>query len=224
VDADLQELRRAVEAHPGDVTLTQRLEQALRRAGKEDEQRARYRIKFLCARRFEDLTPTPDPQVRLCDQCKRSVTYLRTPAELRGHVARGECTALPQALLPQAFAALAEDPSQHSAPAPRPCVVESALRFVELEGLAVEREDLERFSGTFARTLRLLPLGVSEGKLAVGHAWALSDAELRALKVACQPDALELVRVDPLLLQARIEEHYGSEDQVLLGDFAFEHV
>src|SRR5690606_30910293 len=67
LDDELQRLLREAEATPTDEGLALRVDQALRRAGRDEQRRARFRFKFECPLRFEDLRPGKDPLVRSCD-------------------------------------------------------------------------------------------------------------------------------------------------------------
>ena len=94
MDEDLQRLLREAEAHPTDEGLARRVDHALRRAGRDDERRARFRFKFQCPLRFEDLQPSPvDPLERACDRCHRQVRFVASVEQLAEQVAQGRCVA-----------------------------------------------------------------------------------------------------------------------------------
>lgn len=49
---------------------------------------------FKCPKLWDTLQPTPDPKIRLCDQCQRRVVFCRTAAELRRAIIDNECVAV----------------------------------------------------------------------------------------------------------------------------------
>lgn len=49
---------------------------------------------FKCSKLWDTLQPTPDPKIRLCDQCQRRVVFCRTAAELKRAIIDNECVAV----------------------------------------------------------------------------------------------------------------------------------
>ncbi|HKA06202.1 MAG TPA: TIGR02996 domain-containing protein [Gemmataceae bacterium] len=53
-----------------------------------------FQFAFRCPKRWENLRPTTDPNVRRCDTCQKPVHFSATAAEARDHARRGECVAV----------------------------------------------------------------------------------------------------------------------------------
>jgi uncharacterized protein (TIGR02996 family) len=53
-----------------------------------------FQFTFRCPKRWENLRPTTDPNVRQCETCRKSVHFSASVAEARDHAQRGECVAL----------------------------------------------------------------------------------------------------------------------------------
>jgi uncharacterized protein (TIGR02996 family) len=49
---------------------------------------------FVCDRRWDEMTPTSDPTVRLCDSCQQNVHYCDTITEAREQAQHGHCVAV----------------------------------------------------------------------------------------------------------------------------------
>lgn len=92
MDEGLRRLERESLVAPGDERAARRHEQVLQRVGQRDAVRRRYTLEFVCPLRFEELSPTPDPLVRRCGRCERTVHFVRAPTELadRGMSASSE--------------------------------------------------------------------------------------------------------------------------------------
>jgi hypothetical protein len=159
MDEELQRLAREAATHPNDEGLARRLDHALRRAGKDAERRARFRFKFQCPLRYEDLTSTSDPLLRSCDRCQRQVRFVANVDELAEQVAQGHCVAFERRALEGVVARVADDPRQHSALAPgTPCLVPTDLEFVDLDGFTPPADALRRFYAYVAREHRVVPV------------------------------------------------------------------
>lgn len=69
-----------------------------------DYARVQYCVQFTyrCPQRWDMLTPTADPAVRLCAECNEQVHYCRTPSEAHQRADQGQCVAIDvrMALLP----------------------------------------------------------------------------------------------------------------------------
>lgn len=162
MDQDLSELERRASANPEDRELAERLDRALLRAGREEQVQERYRFKFRCPRRFEDLAFSNDPAQRSCDRCQRSVHFVRTPEELRERTTQGECVAIHRDSLAAGCLELALDPQVSSAEEPLgPCVHETTLRYVDLDRLEIPPAVLERIPASFAHTYQVVPIAFS---------------------------------------------------------------
>jgi len=225
VDQDLSELERRARANPEDRDLADRLDRALLRAGRDEQVQARYRFKFQCPLRFEDLQASGDDLTqRSCARCERSVRLVRTPEELAERVAAGECVAIPQDSLAAGCLELAESPDVSSASQPgRPCVHASALRFVDLDQLEIPRAALELIPPSFALTYRVVPVALwpaqREGAaepLALnprtGEVSSLEDP-IPCLEVACSPETSATVVEDlEFMLDLEIRVALASPD------------
>ena len=111
MDQDLERMRRDVEAAPADADAARRYEQALLRAGKRDEAKARYRFKFQCPKRWEELGVQFDLCVdhRRCGDCDRRVEFVATPEELAAQIRAGTCVASQPAVIGAALELLLDD-------------------------------------------------------------------------------------------------------------------
>jgi uncharacterized protein (TIGR02996 family) len=68
-----------------------------KRTQADQEISRRYALRFfnyLCDRRWEDLKPTDDRAVRLCEGCKENVHYCDTIMQAREHAWAGHCVAI----------------------------------------------------------------------------------------------------------------------------------
>lgn len=186
MDDDVQRLRREAAARPEDEAAARRLDRALERAGERAELGRRYRMKFECPLRFEQLDPTSDPLERACGQCLKTVRHVRTCDELSAQVAKGGCVAVARSLLDQAGAALAAGGRLHSASdVDRPCVVPTDLAFVDLDAEPPAPEALAELSPELIRSFRAIPVALAGDELRVAvMSWSdLSEtlSELRRL-------------------------------------------
>lgn len=128
MDRDVEALRRAAARAPEDADVAARLDQALRRAGRDDEVVERYRAKLRCDLRFEDLDETPVAFTRRCRRCARDVVWTADAKALRAAVRAGRCVAAEGEALEALLRGLAASPGAlDSARAPgAPCLVEGA--------------------------------------------------------------------------------------------------
>jgi len=53
-----------------------------------------FQFAFRCPKRWENLRPTTDPNIRRCETCRKPVHFSASVAEARDHAQRGECVAL----------------------------------------------------------------------------------------------------------------------------------
>lgn len=200
MDEGLRRLERESLAAPGDERAARRHEQVLQRIGQRDAVRRRYTLKFVCPLRFEELSPTPDPLVRRCGRCERTVHFVRTSTELADRVAAGTCVAFERRALAPAIDLVVEDPRTHSAAERgRPCVVPTDMPYVDLDLVDVDAV-LDVVSYEVARTYWVFPLAIvgDELQLALGDPSAehvvhdLSRLlELPIRPVLAAPDAVE---------------------------------
>lgn len=168
MDDTLRGLERAVEADPADGAAVRRYEQALRRADAGERLVARYRLKYACPLRFEDLNEGSAPDTRDCQRCQRPVRLARDLDGLAEAVGAGACVAFPRRWLDQAILRLAEDPQVDSArEVAAPCVVSSAVAWVDLSRGSQARASIEP---------GLPGLFFSEGL----HSWPAIPLEIRA--------------------------------------------
>lgn len=246
MDQDLSELERRASANPGDRELADALDRRLLRAGREEQVLERYRLKFRCSKRFEDLPYSDDPARRSCDRCQRSVHFVRTPEELSERAAAGECVAIPRASLAAACLELAQSPRLTSAQeAQRPCVQETTLRYVDLDQVEVSSDAIELIPPIFAHTYQVVPValddrisleerGSAQGprslderrpRLEVAVAAASGGVVLDDLRFMLNLE-IELVLADSAAVLRALERYYpnpgGSpfEDGYFLGEVA----
>ncbi|MGE0706845.1 MAG: hypothetical protein AB7N76_06535 [Planctomycetota bacterium] len=232
MDETLRELERAAQAEPSDPDVARRLERALRAGGETERLEARFRFKFQCPLRFEDLRAGEVARERLCQRCGCAVVHVRDAAELRDAVAGGRCVAFFERDLKGAFAALAADERLCSAEEQgAPCVVPSEREAVRLAEVQVEPGLPSLFDPWLLRRYTALPLRIREGVLEV--AWASSDRPDRVLLDALRltsgarqvrfllaeraevEEALERVAPEPMLMGIVVpfdEPEDGAED------------
>ncbi len=159
MDESLSELERRAAANPADAVTAARLDRSMLRAGQDEAVAQRYRFKFRCPLRFEDLAMGADPLKRDCKRCSRTVHLVRTPAELADRVAVGDCVAFSKGSLAAACVDLAKDPRVHSAEqVGRPCLQDADTPFVDLDTFEISPLTLKRFPGVFARTYEVVPV------------------------------------------------------------------
>jgi hypothetical protein len=201
MDEGLRRLERETASRPADEQTARRYDRALERSGQRDVLRRRYRFKFLCSLRFEELTPTKDPLVRTCDRCRSSVHFVRTPEELAERVASGDCVAFERTALAPAIDRVAADPRTHSATERRrPCVVPTDMSYVDLDLVVVDGDVMDLVSWEVARTYWVFPLAIVGEELYLAIADPSADSVLRDLTrllgvairpVLATPDAIE---------------------------------
>lgn len=218
MDDELQRLLREAEANPTDEGLARRVDQALRRAGRDEQRRARFRFKFECPLRFEDLRPGKDPLVRSCDRCHREVRFVASVDELAEQVARGHCVAFERRALGDVVARVADDPRNHSARAPgSPCLVPTDLPWVDLETFTPPPALVALVPAALAHMYRVVPVERRGGRLRV----AIADPAERALGDLRYMLNLEVERVlaDPAALARALLRIYGPEPEpdLLMG-------
>ncbi|OWK38649.1 TIGR02996 domain-containing protein [Fimbriiglobus ruber] len=64
-------------------------------AGKRAQpRRMTFVFDFICDKRWEDLQPTGNNNVRFCEGCQQNVYYSKTIAAARNHANRGRCVAV----------------------------------------------------------------------------------------------------------------------------------
>lgn len=171
MDDSLRSLERALEADPADASAVRRYEQALRRAGGAEQLQARYRLKFSCPLRFEDLGEGAAPDVRDCQRCQRPVRLARDLDGLAQSVAEGHCVAFPREWIGSAIERLVAEPEVDSAEeVAAPCLVSSAAGWVDLSLGGDARAGIEPGLGGLFLSEDLhawpaIPLGVREGVL-----------------------------------------------------------
>lgn len=225
MDEELQRLARDAATHPNDEGLARRLDHALRRAGRDDERRARFRFKFQCPLRYEDLAPTSDPLQRSCERCQRQVRFVANVDELAEQVAQGHCVAFERRALEGVVARVAEDPRQHSALAPgTPCLVPTDLEFVDLDAIeGVTVGALRVFSGLLAHDYRAFPVEQTRGTLRLAFASPPSSKVLDDLRFMLGLSIVPVLAA-PAAVDRAIERSFGSAEEpteFLLGDVDF---
>lgn len=176
MDERLRELQRATEASPSDAEAARRYERALAGSGETAALRARFRFKFECPLRFEELDSSDDPAERYCRRCEHSVRYVSEVDQLADAVSKGQCVAFCEADLEHVFERLAREESLHGASEPtRPCAVPfDRPRVVPLEDPALEPALVGLFRRAFLYEHSVVPLRLERDALHV--AWASSDA------------------------------------------------
>lgn len=210
MDQDLSELERRARANPHDRELADRLDRSLLRAGRGEELGARYRLKFQCPLRFDDLEPSPDLTRRSCQRCQATVQLVRTPAALAARVAEGSCVAIPRDSLAASYLELGSSEAVTSGSEPKPPRVHGAdLRFVDLDAVEVPPAALELIPPVFAHTYQVVPIAVSSaGPEALNGQRSAGFAGPRPrLEIACGPSAPATVVEDlrfMLDLQVRV--------------------
>jgi hypothetical protein len=128
VDDELQQLERAHQQDPADIGLARRLKALLLRSGKREEVQLRYKLGFVCKVSWDSMGPTPDPQVRHCDTCKKDVHTATTYAEFEAHAAKGHCVSVEPRRLPLVLDKLIDVPELGLSRDPKdPCLVEGPL-------------------------------------------------------------------------------------------------
>lgn len=219
LDEDLQRLLREAEAHPSDEGVARRVDHALRRAGRDEERRARFRFKFQCPLRFEDLRPGDGPLVRACDRCRRQVRFVASVEELAEQVAQGRCVAFERRALGDVVARVADDPRNHSARVEgSPCLVPTDLPWVDLDRFTPTPDLRGLVPASMAHMYRVVPVGRAKGVLRVAAADLRPDVvdDLRFMLNL----QVERVLADPAAVERAIERIYGPEPEpeYLMGD------
>jgi hypothetical protein len=216
-DEDLQRLAREADADPADEAVARRLEQGLRRAGQVDALRARFRFKFLCPLRYEDLAPTDDPLMRACGRCARVVVFVRDPAELAREVARGSCVAFERRALEQVVAGLADQPGLDLVRRPgTPCVVATDLPFVDLDA-APRPPAADALPPGVARQHRAVPVErPGGGVLRVAFATPPTQGDLASVAARAGAARVEPVLAEPAAVDRALDRLDPRE--VLMGD------
>lgn len=220
LDEDLQRLLREAEAHPSDEGLARRVDHALRRAGRDEERRARFRFKFQCSLRYEDLRPDQgDPLVRQCDRCHRQVRFVASVEQLAEQVAQGRCVAFERRTLADVVARVADDSRNHSARVEgSPCLVPTDLPWVDVEAFTPTPDLLRVFPGELAREYRAIPVARSPGVLRLACA-TLPDRVLDDLTFMTGMK-LELALAEGDAIDRALLRIYGpeTEPEYLMGD------
>ncbi|MBX3468171.1 MAG: hypothetical protein KF878_14965 [Planctomycetes bacterium] len=219
MDDDVQRLLREAEASPGDAALARRVDGALRRAGRDDERRARFRFKFQCPLRFEDLKAEPsDPLVRSCERCHRQVRFVAAVDALAEQVAQGHCVAFERRVLGDVVARVADDPRQHSARVPgAPCLVPTDLPWVDLDAFTPTPDLLRVLPGVLAHEHRAVPVAAAPRVLRVACA-TLADRVVQELTFMTGM-RIELALADPAAVDRALERLYGPEEEhFLMGE------
>ncbi len=222
LDDDLQRLLREAQAHPTDEGLARRVDHALRRAGRDEERRARFRFKFQCPLRFEDLRPDRGDQlVRSCERCQRQVRFVASLDDLAEQVAQGHCVAFERRALGDVVARVADDPRNHSARAEgTPCLVPTDLPWVDLDTFMPSPDLLRVFPGELAREYRAIAVARAPGVLRLASA-TLPDEVLADLTFMTGMK-LELALADGDAVDRALLRIYGPEPEpeYLMGDVA----
>ncbi|HBP21211.1 MAG TPA: hypothetical protein DEA08_25920 [Planctomycetes bacterium] len=185
MDERLRGLQREAEARPSDEGAAIRYERALRAAGEEEALQARFRLKFACPLRFEELRAGADPAIRRCERCQRDVHYVDDLALLRERVGAGECVAFFAGRFGEAVAHLAADEALHGASEEgSACLVEFTRQRIELGSAPIEAGLAASFDPWLLRRHQVFPIRIEAGTLEV--AWASSDPVPRELSAALQ--------------------------------------
>lgn len=128
MDDEVERLERALRKDPSDAEAAARLKAALLRAGRRDELALRYRLGVVCDVRWEAMTPTPVPEVRRCDRCRRDVHAADSYGDFDRLAAAGHCVAVLPHELPRVLDGLIDAPGGGPVRGPtEPCLVERPL-------------------------------------------------------------------------------------------------
>jgi hypothetical protein len=227
MDEDLAELERRAAANPADAGAAARLDRSLLRAGRTEDAVARYRFKFRCPLRFDDLELGPDPEARHCSRCERAVHLVHTPTDLAERVARGDCVAFARSSLASACVSLAQDSRTHSAEEPvRPCVQDADIPFVQLDELEIPRLTLNALPSSFAHAYSVVPVSWDER----GPRLRIVCASFSSASMAVQ-DLSFMLNVDVQLVLAKreaveraLERYYppselADDGEFIMGEF-----
>ncbi len=214
MDENLERLARDAAADPADEAAARRLDAALARAGREEELRERFRFKFQCERQWADLAPTRGSGAKFCDECQRKVFAVQDVGELREHVSKGDCVAVPSSLLERAFSELPGDRRLHSGHATdAPCVVPGGEIPSDIP------ESLRSFMRReVAQAIGFVPIAIRGQKLVLASA-TLDPKQLRAFAASFGSREVETVLVTPVEFAALIEA-LPQQPPMLLGRVA----
>ena len=225
MDQSLSELERQARANPEDRDLADRLDRALLRAGQSEALLERYRSKFQCPLRFEELDETSSLSRRTCQRCRREVFLVRTPEELAARVDRGQCVAISRELSAAAYVELGRSPGLTSAVEPwQGQVHESELRFLDLDQIEVPERVIDLLPAVFAHTYQVVPVaelpsepvaGCAPLALApTGEPVPLEDPITR-LQIVCSPEASSTVVEDiEFMLDIAVEVFLAEPEQL----------
>jgi uncharacterized protein (TIGR02996 family) len=111
------------------------------RAASELWDRYRRQFDFVCDKRWDEMTPTSDPAVRLCDACQQNVHYCDTITEARKQAERGHCVAVDLGIIRR------EDdlsPPMMLLGRPSPQLTKQERKRLELDEVSREREERKR--------------------------------------------------------------------------------
>jgi len=89
VDDELLRLRRACADDPADPLSARAYDAALHRAGKPEEVYERFKLKFQCPKRWEELTQGQALGIRHCDECQKDVYWVSSAEEFDRRVQEG---------------------------------------------------------------------------------------------------------------------------------------
>jgi uncharacterized protein (TIGR02996 family) len=97
-------------------------------------------FQFRCERRWEDLQPTDDREVRFCRACSLSVYYCDTIMEVRQHAGQGHCVAVDLGIIRREGDLANPEPDRISVGRPSPESIRREQERLLPDPVSVERE------------------------------------------------------------------------------------
>ncbi len=93
MDDELLRLARAAADDPRDEQAARAYDAALRRAGRREEVYERFKLKFECPKKWDELEATPGRDARHCEECQKEVRWVRNEQEFMKLAEAGQCVA-----------------------------------------------------------------------------------------------------------------------------------
>lgn len=218
---ETEDLRRSLEADPGNEALKQKLVQAYIRENRKDDARDLVKGFFHCPLKWDDLTETDSEEIRDCEQCEKQVHFVWTLPNLHDKVVDDHCIGAPERLVNEYAEAVVSGRIHNTRAREAECVFESALPIIEdLEDLDIDRELCEVVHNEWHNRYQVLPIGIRDGVLEVASHTPIPQADLESLR-AKFPEAKAIKQYLALKEQLLpvIQRYLRPPAHIFLGGF-----